>query len=125
MATRTEIERIAAAMNALRPNWPARSLVTFLETHHASRPYQDLAVAAVFVACDPRTTTPELLNQPAPWRVAGRTTGATGGPPGPRVPRCPIHPHEAERCSACRSEWLAGDGWPHGTHHPDAPKETP
>lgn len=124
MATRDEIQRVAAAMHALRPEWNPRSLATFLERHQAHRAYGDLAIAAAHVATDPRTKTPELLNQHGPW-WRGTTTTDASGPPPVGSPRCPIHPHAPTRCPHCRSEHLAGQGWPDGTHHPDAPKETP
>lgn len=115
MATPDEVDRIAAAMNAHRPDWPVRSLVTFLSRHHAARPYRDLAIAAVAVATDPRTTTPNLLNEHGGWWVAAQAVTGTGGGgaiPRPTDPRCdePGHEHElARNCRACRSEALARD----------------
>lgn len=113
MASPDELERVAAAMNALRPDWPVRSLVTFLERHHAARPYRDLAIAAAAVATDTRTTTPNLLNEHGGWWAAAQAVTGTGGGgaiPRPNDPRCdePGHEHElARNCRACRSEALA------------------
>lgn len=129
MATQHQIEAVASAMHTLRPEWPHRSLVTFLEKHHSSRPYRDLAVAGAYVATDPKTKTPELLNQQAPWTAVGRMNVAAGNstsaPPGPGVARCPLHPWEATRCRCCRSDYLAAGHWPDGTTHPDAKETTP
>ena len=52
MATHNEIERVAAAMNALRPEWTVKSLITHLSANHANRPFRDLAAAAAWIAAD-------------------------------------------------------------------------
>lgn len=114
MPDKTEIERIAAAMHALRPAWRTDSLRTFLTKHHADRPFADLAVAAVAVTLDERTTTPHLLNQHGPWWVAAYEASRHGTPTvGPGLePRCekPGHEHElARNCRCCASERLAGE----------------
>lgn len=114
MPTRPEIERIAAMMNALRPDWRPSSLVTFLETHQAHRPYRDLAIAAAVVATDARTQTPQLLNEHGPWWVAAQAaTGTTStGVVAATDPRCDVPGHEyeaARNCRACRSEAIAAD----------------
>lgn len=102
-----EIQRIAAAMNALRPDWNPRSLTTFLTEHHSARPYRDLAIAAVAVATDPKTKTPRLLNEHGPWWAAAQTVqGATGLEP-IRFERCPIEGHTSYRldnCGACKAD---------------------
>lgn len=114
MADDDKLERIAAAMHAMRPDWPTKSLVTFLRKHHADRATADLAVAAIAVAVDERTTTPNLLNQHGPWWVAAyqasRATTPTVGPGS--EPRCtkPGHEHLAARnCHNCRADALAGE----------------
>lgn len=113
MATPDEIDRIAAAMNALRPDWPVRSLVTFLSRHHAARPYRDLAIAAVAVATDTRTTSPNLLNEHGGWWTAAQAvTGTNGGGAvlRPTDPRCGEHPWSSRtNCAACRSEALEAE----------------
>lgn len=120
MADQTELDRIAAALHALRPEWPLTSLRTHLTKHHADRPYADLAIAAVVVALDPATQTPARLREHGPWWTAAQTafhglrntTPAVG--PG-REPRCarPGHEHElARHCRACRSEQLATPTYP-------------
>lgn len=110
MAERHEIERIAAAANALRPDWPVSSLKTILAAH-AARPYMDLAVAMTVVACDPATRTPARVNEPGPWWVAVRGYQTPSVGPGAE-PRCTREGHEcyaARNCAACRSERLAGE----------------
>lgn len=114
MATPTEIQRLAAAMHQLRPAWRVDSLVTFLTKHHADRAFNDLAVAAVVVTLDPKTQTPQLLNQHGPWWSAAYVGGGQGTEPvGPgKEPRCgkPGHGFELERhCRHCRSEAIAED----------------
>lgn len=62
-----ELARIAAAVNLLRPDWPTKSVQTLLERDHATWPYHDLAVAAVWVATDPTSKTPARLSEAGPW----------------------------------------------------------
>lgn len=110
MATADEIQRIAAAMNALRPDWRTNSLVTFLTKHHSGRAYRDLAIAGIAVATDTRTQTPHLLNEHGPWWVAAQA--ASGNTTEHRYTRCPEPGHTsfpANNCAACRSEKLAAD----------------
>jgi hypothetical protein len=80
MSTPIELARIAAAVNLLRPDWPISSVQTLLENHHSSRPFHDLAVAAVWVATDPDSKTPARLTEAGPWWAALRTS-STPGPP--------------------------------------------
>lgn len=70
MPTTTEIARLAAAINLLRPDWPTASITTLVTTKHAARPLRDLAVALAWVAADPDSRTPARINDPGPWWVA-------------------------------------------------------
>lgn len=112
MPSTTEIARIAAAMNALRPAWRIDSLKSFLATHHEGRAYADLAIAGVWVALDEKTQTPALLNQHGPWWVAAGLSTTKGTPvvgPGAE-PRCDRDGHEhelARACRCCRAERIA------------------
>lgn len=111
MATDLELDRVAAAVNALRPDWPVASLRTYLRSRHASRAYADLAAALVAVAVDPASTTPARVEQPGPWWQATRAVGPTTYRPGPDGAPCPRDGHEHEpaaTCRACRAELLAG-----------------
>lgn len=110
----TQIERIATAVNALRPEWPVRSLVTYLARSHADRPFADLAIAAVAVAVDERSVTPARVGEHGPWWVAAYTASKAATPTvGPGCePRCPKDGHEhelARNCRCCASERLAGE----------------
>lgn len=108
------IERIAAMVNIVRPDWPVNSLVTHLREKHPNRPYADLAVAALAVALDPKTQTPARLAENGPWWAAAQ---AAFGRQATAVltrndPRCeaPGHEHQlAHNCAACRADVLAGD----------------
>jgi hypothetical protein len=66
-----EAQRIAAAINQLRPDWPVASLVTLLArpglTHRHRR---DVAVALAWVACDADTRTPARVLEDGPWWTA-------------------------------------------------------
>lgn len=112
MATPSEIQRLAAVMHTLRPEWPIGSLITTLN-NHGHRPYFDLTMAAVYVALDQTTRTPALIHQQAPWTFAGRCIQAGGGATTNQPPRpseaCPIDGHGsflAHNCGACRGEQL-------------------
>lgn len=66
-----EIERIAAATNALRPDWPLESLRTFIATKLGTRARRDVAVALAYVACEAETQTPARVLGPGPWWKVG------------------------------------------------------
>lgn len=71
MLTREEIERLAAAISALRPDWPMKSLETFIH-QRGHRPLLDLSVELVWVAQlgPERAQTPALIDQQGPWKGA-------------------------------------------------------
>ena len=99
MATDNEVQRLAMAANAIRPEWPVRSLVTLL-TKHGTRPYRDLAVALAWIATDARTKTPARLAEAGPWWTATSMTEGQG--PSQSRMRCPDHPEQkAGGCMAC------------------------
>ncbi len=108
MLTRNEIERLAAAANALRPDWPVRSLCTWLQNDHAARAYRDVAVALAWIACDPTSVTPKRMNEIGPWWTAAKAAGTDATDL--HFKRCqePGHSsYSATNCSACRSEKYA------------------
>ena len=103
----SEIQRLAAAANALRPDWPTASLRTFIANKLADRAYRDAAVAFAWVAADERTKTPARLLEAGPWWQISTENG-TPRPPKPEqaCPDCGRHrdkclcdepPHHRER----------------------------
>ncbi len=64
---RTEIAKLAAAVNLLRNDWPTNSLQKFITAQLASYPLEDAAPALVRVAVDPESSTPARVLQPGPW----------------------------------------------------------
>ena len=110
MATDHELQVVAAAVAALRDDWPARSVLAHLrrEPGLRDRPYRHLVVAAVAVAVDPASKSPGRLTQSGPWwRAAALSTeDATPDPPHPKCG----HGNPAGRCKACEQE--ATDGPP-------------
>ena len=99
MPTDNELQRLAAMANALRPEWPTKSLLTHLAKNHADRPYRDLAVALAWIATDLQTLTPARLAEAGPWWKAT----SVDSPTVTHVPpRCGLHPDQpAARCREC------------------------
>jgi hypothetical protein len=87
-----EIERIAAAMHQLRPDWPAASLRTLIAKSLMDRPRRDVAVALAWVACESGTATPARVLETGPWWKAAGVEGTTS-------PRQPFDP--GENCAVC------------------------
>lgn len=75
MLTRQETERLAQAVNALRPDWPTASLVTFIWKRN-ERPLLDLSVELTWVAQLTDSKSPARIDQDGPWKKA--TIGSTG-----------------------------------------------
>lgn len=102
MATDNELQRLAMMANALRPEWPVRSLLTRLTTTHAARPYRDLAVALAWIATDPATKTPARLAEAGPWWHATSMTESVAAHIAPAM--CADHPDQkAAHCVECAS----------------------
>ena len=88
-----EAERIAAAMNHLRPDWPVRQLRTLLASPSlADRPRRDVTVALAWVACESATANPYRVLEAGPWWKAAAVDGAAKSPN--KVPA-------EQRCSTC------------------------
>ena len=90
-----EIERISAAMNQARPDWPTKQLRTLLaHPQLADRPRRDVFVALAWVASEPNSATPYRVLEAGPWWKACGVDGTTSG--GRRE-----WPDDAHRCSVC------------------------
>lgn len=109
--SRTETERIARAINALRPDWYINSLETLIWQHLKPHAYADVAVALTVVATDPRTATPKRVLESGPWWKACQTLGGAATATTPGHPQCQVHkgclehedhPVGADRCPDCR-----------------------
>lgn len=86
-----DIDRLAAAANAMRPDWPLSSLRTFIRKHMAHRPVRDAAVALAWITCEPNTATPARVLEAGPWwRAAAIEDAITNTPP-----------KAAEQCRDC------------------------
>lgn len=99
----TETERLAASINALRPDWPVASLSTFIAGQLANRAYRDAALALAWVATDPDTRTPARVLEAGPWWNTTRTATTDPDPYGvPSADRCPYHPDQTKgACPRC------------------------
>lgn len=89
-----ELDLLAATFNIARPDWPTKSLRTFLAKNLASRPYRDVFVALAWIACEPRTATPARVLEAGPWWQAAAVEGRL-------VPR---HPSPVTACHNCGGE---------------------
>ena len=99
MISRDETERLAAMANAMRPDWPTKSLVTFISRELTQRTYREAAVALAWIATDPATVTPRRMLEQGPWWLASRAQAATVSV---IATRCGEHPaHPAARCPEC------------------------
>ena len=103
-----EIERIAAAFHALRPDWPAASLRTMLTKRAQHMPRRDVCVMLAWIACDAASSTPARMFESGPWKRAAAIEGAQSPRETPVRERCndcgkpelhPLHPtdHPFER----------------------------
>ncbi len=90
-----EIDRLAAAINTLRPDWPRTSLKTFIRTRLNDRPLRDVTIALAWIAADPDTDTPARVLEAGPWWQAILITAAPDN--GPRH-----WPNPAARCRVCK-----------------------
>ena len=101
MISRDETERLAAMANALRPDWPLKSLTTFIVNELTRRTYREVAIALAWIATDPATDTPKRMLEAGPWWNASRAQAATVSAV---VTRCGEHPeHPAARCPLCET----------------------
>jgi hypothetical protein len=79
MITRTQIERIAASVHLLRPDWPTKQVVTLISTDLSDWPLRDLGVALAYVALDQHpngdwaSVSPYRILEQGPWLTAGPT----------------------------------------------------
>ena len=97
-----EAARIGAAINALRPDWPARSIAKVITTRMDKRAPVDVALALTWVAFEADSNTPARAAENGPWWSL--TTPGSTAPTVTATP-CPAHPaHPAHACRQCRRE---------------------
>ena len=105
-----EAERIAQAINVLRPDWPVRSLITLMGREQLRhRPRRDVLVAFAWVAAETNTSNPGRVLEAGPWWKAVAADGSTGGHPHPLragdPEECRTHPGQhRDHCGPCASE---------------------
>lgn len=105
-----EINRLACMGSALRPDWPTRSLKTFIERNLESRTYADVAVALAWICTHTKTDTPRLLLEAGAWWKATATDAGTSI----------RHPKRDEACETCGRR-ASDHGGPILGDHPFAP----
>lgn len=95
-------------VNSLRPDWPIKSLVTFLETRLHMRAYRDAAVALAWIASDASTTTPARVLEAGPW-WPGSIDGGTYRPPR-NDEACQLHGGGYKHsCPGCAADAKTGE----------------
>lgn len=87
-----EAQRIAAAVNQLRPDWPISSVLTIIRKNLLERPRRDVMVAFAWVACEANTANPARVLAIGPWWKAAGIEGSA-------QPREVLQPFE--RCGIC------------------------
>ena len=110
---RAEIERLARAGNALRPDWPYTSLVTFLTKNAGDRPLWDATRALMWIATEPgaepgvyTNETPRLFTEDGPWWAHQVVISKDAPTPVP-IGWCSLHRCEdstARPCPHCRAD---------------------
>jgi hypothetical protein len=79
MITRTQAERLAAAVHYLRPDWPIKQIATMIMTDLSDYPLRDLGVALTYIALDQNldgswaSNSPYRIKEQGPWLTAGPT----------------------------------------------------
>ena len=109
-----EIERIAAALNQLRPDWPVKQLHTLMaHPSLADRPRRDVSVALTWVACDASTANPYRVLEAGPWwRAVAVESGPTGPiKRGPLCVHCGFEEHDCKRRWATDHKYQGPDDW--------------
>jgi len=77
-----EAQRIADAISHARPDWPARQVLTLIESKLIDRPRRDVFVALAWVASEAASTTPYRVLEAGPWwRAVAVDATNTGGAP--------------------------------------------
>lgn len=110
MIEQNDAERIAAAVNCLRPDWPAASILTLIGNHYRHRPYRDIAVAFTWIAADHNSRTPGRIREDGPWWQAIAVERGGQEPtraPSPRAHEtCNIDGHSgwANNCPQCAAD---------------------
>lgn len=74
-----EIERIASAIHAARPDWPTAQLRTLITEKLADRPRRDVFVALAWIASEPASANPYRVLESGPWWIAAAVAGDTTG----------------------------------------------
>jgi hypothetical protein len=104
-----EKDRIAAATNALRPDWPTKSIRTLLDGPQlTNRSRRDVAVALAWVACDSASKTPARVLEAGPWWAATNTEDSPAIRP----------PKPSEACADCGRREDDHSQWSEHTYRP-------
>ena len=100
-----EIEKIAHAVNVLRPDWPVRSLITLMNRAELkNRPRRDVLVAFAWISSEPKTSNPGRVLEAGPWWKAAaiETPSSSVRYPPKAVDECATHPGEwLDACRIC------------------------
>lgn len=96
-----EQERVAAAMNLLRPDWPVKQLRTLLaDDRICHRPLRDTIIALAWVASEPRSASPYRVLEHGPWWRAVLAEESVHFQALDRADRCQICGRSEQQCRA-------------------------
>lgn len=79
MLSTDEIDRLAAAIHAMRPDWLEPSLRTFIRNRLPNRTYREVAQAFAQIATDPETRSINRILNDGPWWPEHRQPKPSGG----------------------------------------------
>lgn len=105
-----DAKTIAAAVRAIRPDWNPKSVATILADNFGHLPRRQVLLAMMWVASDPKTTTPGRVTTPGPWWAVlpddqAATPTITGVP-------CSDHPGQTMPCRSCAADAIPPPpGW--------------
>ena len=103
-----DARRIAETANALRPDWPIRSLMTIL-AEHRNKDALDVHLAVVWIAYDSSIESPAILRAEGPWwRLVRQAKAGTPMLPTWHAEEQTTPPATAEQIAACRAKLRKG-----------------
>ncbi len=107
--THDQATKLAAFINALRPDWDKPGVIDALGRARGKGSATAVAIAAIKAASSPTNRTPAVLHLDGEhWRTRPETNHQNTATPPKRSDWCPMHIGElAHNCRACAADRLA------------------